>query len=253
MVGRRSYDDGCAIAHGLELIGERWALLIVRELLLGPKRFTGLRAGLPGVSPDVLSQRLRELQEAGIVRRRKLPPPADTWVYELTAWGVELEPVVTHLARWSSRSPTMPRDAPIGVDSAVLSLRALFDPQAAEGFEASVALRLGEQRFRVRIENGRVDLARQDLDQADLTLDTDPRTFVDALGGERRLAETLRSGKVRLDGNQAVLQRFLSLFRPPKSAPPADTADDRSERPRPARHPNPDGRRRSPRTGGVAP
>src|SRR5215204_4140654 len=90
MATMRTYDDGCAAAHALDLIGERWALLVVRELLLGPKRFTDLRAGLPNASPNVLAQRLRELEAAGIVRRRKLPPPAASRVYELTEWGQDL-------------------------------------------------------------------------------------------------------------------------------------------------------------------
>src|SRR6266516_1629899 len=98
-VTKRSYDDGCAAAHALDLVGERWALLIVRELVLGPKRFTDLRAGLPSISPNVLTQRLSELEQAAIVRRRKLAPPAGAWVYELTKWGLELEPVVIALGR----------------------------------------------------------------------------------------------------------------------------------------------------------
>src|SRR5688572_22543190 len=130
MVGRRKYDDGCAVAHGLDLIGERWALLVVRELLLGAKRFTDLRVGLRGASSDVLAQRLRELQQAGVVARRKLPPPANAWVYELTPWGVELEPIVMNLSRWASRSPSMPADAPMSVDSVILSLKALFSSEA---------------------------------------------------------------------------------------------------------------------------
>jgi DNA-binding HxlR family transcriptional regulator len=138
MVGRRKYDEGCAVAHALDLIGERWALLVVRELLLGPKRFTDLRAGMPGASPDVLAQRLRELTEAGVVRQRKLPPPAGSQIYELTDWGAELEPVVNGLGRWGSRSPSMPFDADSSVDSLVLSLRALFDAQAVQGFNATV-------------------------------------------------------------------------------------------------------------------
>src|SRR5918992_576666 len=97
MATMRTYCDGCAAAHALDLVGERWALLVVRELLLGPKRFTDLPAGLPNVSPNVLAQRLRELERAGVVRRRKLAPPAASRVYELTDWGLELEPVVISL------------------------------------------------------------------------------------------------------------------------------------------------------------
>src|ERR687894_3181763 len=130
---RRTYDDACAAAHALDLVGERWALLVVRELVLGPKRFTDLRAGLPHVSPNVLAQRLRELEVAGVVRRRKLPPPAASRVYELTEWGLELEPAIIQLGRWGARSPSRPRDAAIGVDSIVLALRTMFDPRVAEG------------------------------------------------------------------------------------------------------------------------
>ena len=104
MATRRTCCDGCAAAHALDLVGERWALLVVRELLLGPKRFTDLRAGLPGVSPNVLAERLRELERAGVVRRRKLPPPAASRVYELTDWGMELEPVIISLGRWCANN-----------------------------------------------------------------------------------------------------------------------------------------------------
>src|SRR3954449_819383 len=144
MPAKRTYGDRCGIARALDLVGERWALLVVRELLLGPKRFTDLRAGLPHVSPNVLSQRLRELEEAGIVRRRKLPPPAGVSVYELTEWGEELEPIVTRLGAWGARSPFPPDTEEIGADSIVLALRSLFDPEAAGSMVATYELRLGE-------------------------------------------------------------------------------------------------------------
>src|SRR5918992_2241353 len=121
MATRRTYGDGCAIAHGLDLVGERWALLVVRELLLGPKRFTDLKRGLPNASPNVISERLRELERAGVVRRDKLPPPAGSRVYALTDWGRELEDTVMALGRWASRAPR-PGDAPVGADSVVLAL-----------------------------------------------------------------------------------------------------------------------------------
>ncbi len=152
MASMRTYCDGCAAAHALDLVGERWALLVVRELLLGPKRFTDLRAGLPGVSPNVLAQRLREFEQAGVVRRRKLPPPAASRVYELTEWGLELEPVIVGLGRWGARSPSKPRDAALGVDSLVLSFRTMFDPRAAQELKASYELRLGEDVFRAVVD-----------------------------------------------------------------------------------------------------
>src|SRR5919202_5111670 len=129
MATKRTYCDACAAAHALDLVGERWALLVVRELLLGPKRYTDLRAGLPNASPNVLSQRLDELERAGIGRRRKLRPPAGSRVYELTDWGRELEETVMSLGRWAARSPIgLPSDAPIGADSMILALRSRFDP-----------------------------------------------------------------------------------------------------------------------------
>src|SRR5258708_19839043 len=121
MVGRRKYEEGCAVSHALDVIGERWALVVVRELLLGPKRFTDLRAGMPGASPDVLAQRLRELKEAGVVRQHKLPPSAGSQVYELTDWGAELEPVVTHLGPCGTRSPSIPYAAAPSLHSLTLS------------------------------------------------------------------------------------------------------------------------------------
>ena len=133
---RRTYDDGCAAAHALDLIGQRWALLVVCKLLLGPKRFTDLRAGMPHASPDVLSRCLRELEQAGVVRRRELPPPAGSRVYELSEWGMELEPVILWLGRWGARSLWRPQDAQVGIDSIILSLRTKFDALAAEGIEA---------------------------------------------------------------------------------------------------------------------
>src|SRR5688572_32862025 len=103
MATSRRYGDACGMPRALDRVGERWALLIVRELLLGPKRFTDLRAGLPNASPNVLSQRLRELEAHGVLRRRRLGPPARAWVYELTDWGQELEPLIVQLGRWGSR------------------------------------------------------------------------------------------------------------------------------------------------------
>lgn len=210
------------MAHGLELVGERWALLVVRELLLGPKRFTDLLSGLPGASPDVLTQRLRELTGAGVVHRRRLPPPAASWVYELTNWGAELEPIVLRLARWSSRSPGMRYDAPIGVDSVVLSLKALFDGPAAEGFSATLGLRLGDQAFRLVIDDGRLEVSRGDPEPADAVLDTDQATLLALLRTERPLAEMRDAGSLRLAGDLDVVERFRRLFPPPQPVPAPD-------------------------------
>jgi DNA-binding HxlR family transcriptional regulator/putative sterol carrier protein len=218
MVTMRTYCDGCAAAHALDLVGERWALLVVRELLLGPKRFTDLRAGLPGASPNVLAQRLRELERAGVVRRRKLPPPAASRVYELTDWGMELEPVITQLGRWGARSPSRPSDAGLGVDSLVLSFRTMFDPRAAEGFSASYELRLGEDVFRVVVDDGRFEISRGNADRPDAIIETGPSTLAALVYEGRQLTEALRSGDIKIEGSREAVERFLTLFPLPEPA-----------------------------------
>ena len=155
MATKRTYGDRCGIARALDLVGERWALLVVRELLLGPKRFTVLRSGLPHVSPDVLSQRLRELEESGLVRRGKLPPPAGSRIYALTERGRALEPVVLELGRFGSIAPFPPGDAQIGVDALAIALKTLYAPSATDGLPATYELRLGEDRFHIEIAGGR--------------------------------------------------------------------------------------------------
>ena len=130
MAAMRTYGDACGIARALDLVGERWALMIVRELLLGPKRFTDLRTGLPHASPNVLAQRLRELESAGVIEKRRLPPPAASQVYDLTDWGRGLEPIVMAFGAWGAHAPDPPEGVGMSLDSHILSLRTLFDPRA---------------------------------------------------------------------------------------------------------------------------
>jgi DNA-binding HxlR family transcriptional regulator len=217
VVGRRKYDDGCAIAQALDVIGERWALLVVRDLVLGPKRFTDLLAGLHGVSSDVLTQRLRDLSEAGVVRRRRLGPPASSWVYELTEWGAELEEIILGLAHWVHKSPHMRYDLPLGVDSLMLSLKTRFHPRAADGVEATVGLHLGDAYFRVRIADGQLDIDRGDLDGTDLILETDQTTLLSLLSPDGSVDDALASGQLRLSGDKAVAEKFTGLFPIPES------------------------------------
>jgi DNA-binding HxlR family transcriptional regulator len=206
----RTYGDGCAIARALDVVGERWALLVVRELLLGPKRFTDLRRGLPNASPNVLSERLRELERAGVVRRGKLPPPAGSRVYELTDWGLELEPLVISLGRWAAHSPTPPGDAPVrSGDSVILALRGLFDPGAARGLRARYDVRLGEDRFRVEVADDAIEVARGGADGADATIASDPDTLNAVLWGGLSLSEAQRSGRLTVEGDQAAVKRFV--------------------------------------------
>jgi DNA-binding HxlR family transcriptional regulator len=209
---RRKYDDGCATAYALDLVGERWALLVVRELLFGPKRFTDLRTGLPGASPNVLSQRLRELDQAGILRRRRLPPPAAAWVYELTPWGHELEPVVAALGRWGAQGPGTRDGGPISVDSMMLALRSLYDPERAAGWVADVVLSLGEDGFRATVTPEGLRVAREPVDRPDLVIHTDTVTLNAVLCGRRALEEALAAEDLVVDGDDAAAMRFLTLF-----------------------------------------
>jgi DNA-binding HxlR family transcriptional regulator len=197
----RTYGDGCGIAHALDLVGERWALLVVRELLLGPLRFSDLRAGLPGAGPTVLSQRLRELEGVGVVRRRDLPPPAASSVYELTEHGAELEPIVIALGSWALRSPLLPA-GPVSAVSAMLTLRTSFHTD--DDWSAIVQVRFGVRHYQVRVTGGRLDLRAGETAAYDAVVDTDPDTFVAALSGRAQLA----AGAVH--GDRAVVERLIA-------------------------------------------
>jgi DNA-binding HxlR family transcriptional regulator len=210
MARTRPVQDGCGIAHASELLGQRWALLVVRELLLGPKRFTDLRTGIPDISPNVLGQRLRELEESGIVRRRKLAPPAAVQVYELTDWGRELEPAVLVLGRWASKSPWFLRGAGMGSDSLVLALKSSFDPAKADGVEATYELWLGEAPFRVRVADGRFEAKRGEASDPDATIRADPNAIAGIVFRGDRLGNAVDDGAVRIDGSRAAVN---ALFR----------------------------------------
>jgi DNA-binding HxlR family transcriptional regulator len=209
---KRSYGDLCGIARAFDVVGERWALLVVRELVLGPKRFTDLRAGLPKLSSEVLAQRLRELEDAGVVRRRTLPPPGAARVYELTPRGLDLEPVLLALGRWGSLAPVPPGDAGLGVDAMVLALPTLFDPAAAEGLDAGYELRLGDQAFSVRVADGRLEVTRGSADRPDAVVTTDTGTLAAVLWQGRALADAHRAGDVQIDGDGRAVERLLALF-----------------------------------------
>lgn len=207
----RTYGEGCAAAHALDLVGERWALLIVRELLLGPKRFTDLRAGVLHASPNVLSQRLRELEHAGVLCRRRLPPPAACWVYELTEWGHGLKPIVIALGQWGAQSPGL---APIemSVDSHVLALGAMFHPELAGDMNASFELRLGEDRFHVEIADGKIAAARGTAEQPDATIATTPDVLGAVVFHGADLAAAVADGTFAIDGDADLVTRFVGLF-----------------------------------------
>ncbi|HVY77983.1 MAG TPA: helix-turn-helix domain-containing protein [Solirubrobacterales bacterium] len=217
MARKRSYGEACRFAYALDVVGERWALLVVRELLLGPKRFTDLRTGLPHASSNILSERLRELEQNGVIQRRKLPPPAASTVYELTEWGRELEPIVTKLGAWGARSPIPPESREIGPDSIVLALRSLFNPEAAAEMTATYELRIGEQPFRVKVDAGEIELARGAAeDPAAAIAVADAPTLAAVLTGQLPLEEALASGATQLDGSKQAAKRFLRLFPMPE-------------------------------------
>ena len=209
---KRTYGDRCGVARALDIVGERWALLVVRELLLGPKRFTDLRAGLPHVGPDILAQRLREFEQSGIVRRGTLPPPAGSRIYELTERGHELEPIVVALGRFGSVAPFPPGEAQIGVDAVVIALKSLFAAGAADGLSASYELRLGEQSFRIDVADGRIETVRGSAEAPQATIETDPGTLASVLWHGRKLEEARRAGDIAIAGDRRAVTRFVGLF-----------------------------------------
>ncbi|MGI8594051.1 MAG: winged helix-turn-helix transcriptional regulator [Solirubrobacteraceae bacterium] len=221
MATTRTYGDACGIPRALDRVGERWALMIVRELMLGPKRFTDLRTGLPHASPNVLSQRLRELEQTGVVQRRTLPPPAGSRVYELTEWGVELEPVMNALGRWGARAPLSPADVGMSLDAHILSLRTLFDPDLARGLRAKLELRLGQHRFRVEVADGRLEVEPGEASAPDATVETDPGTLIALAHRRLGLADAVRSGEVAIQGDVQAVERFVGLFTLPEPFVPA--------------------------------
>jgi DNA-binding HxlR family transcriptional regulator len=209
MPAARSYDDPCGTARALDVIGERWALLTVRELLLGPKRFGQLRHGLAAVSPNVLAQRLRDLEQAGIVRRDVLDPPASVAVYELTGRGRALEPLLIELGRWGSQEPITSRNE-LSVDALVLALKTTFVPPA---FEASYALRIDGEWFALTVSEGAVDASRGRPSHPIATFESDVATLRSFAFGRSTLAEAEQSGRLSVTGNRRAARRFPRLFR----------------------------------------
>ncbi len=209
---RRTYGQFCGVAHALELVGERWALLIARDLLVGPKRFTDLRRGLPRIPTNVLSARLKELEAAGIVRRRVLPRPASSVVYELTDYGSELDEIVLRLGRWGAQSlgERGPEEI-VTTDSMIMALRATFQPTAAPGFRASYQLHLGEIVIHARIDDGTLDAGAGPLPNPDLVIETEA-PLKPVLAGEISPTEAVESGRLRLTGDPALLPQFIALF-----------------------------------------
>jgi DNA-binding HxlR family transcriptional regulator len=214
---RRRYEDACGAAHALDLVGERWALLVMRELMLGPKRFSDLRADLPGISANILTQRLEGLEAAGVIARRKLPPPAAAQVYELTAWGYESEPIFQTLGRWAARSPEHDPSLPLSAVSLFLSFRTMLDPHRARGMRARIGFRIGAETYLARLAGGRIEAARGPLEGADVLFTGTASAIAAAVYGGQPLRTLIADGALSVEGDRALAERFVTLFPlPPK-------------------------------------
>jgi DNA-binding HxlR family transcriptional regulator len=212
---KRRYDDACAAAHGMDLIGERWSMPLIRELLLGPRRFSDLRASLHGISANVLTQRLEGLEGAGVLIRRKLPPPASVQVYELTPWGYEAAPIFQALGRWAVRSPDHDPTRPFSPVSLMLSLRTMFSEAGAGDLEARIQLMLGEEPFFWVRKSGAIGIGRGEIDDPDLTLAGAPTEIAGFVYAGAPL------GSIRATGDLKLAKRLPSLFPMPDKAPAA--------------------------------
>lgn len=210
---KRGYDDACGTAHALELIGERWALLVLRELMLGPRRFSGLKADLPGISANVLSQRLDELEARGLARKLQLPPPASVQVYEATAWGLEAEPIVQALGRWAARSPRHDPTLPISGVSILLSFRTMLSEKRAKAINARIGFRFGKDEYVARLRKGRIKAARGPVEGCDVIFTGEPTALAAVIYGGAPI------DSIGVEGDLALAERFTTLFPlPPKVA-----------------------------------
>ncbi|WP_312065021.1 winged helix-turn-helix transcriptional regulator [Brevundimonas sp.] len=214
----RRYHDACGAAHGLDLIGERWALLVIRELMMGPRRFSDLRKDLCGLSANVLTQRLEGLEASGIVRRRKLPPPASVQVYELTDWGYEIKPVFMVLGRWAARSPLHDPTLPISAVSIMQSFETMYDPARAGDAVMRLGFVLGEDRMVVSVAQGVIETRRGDPDEAEVVVRAAPPVVAAAVYGKVPLAALEGEGAMTIDGDRDVFARFIDFFHLPEKA-----------------------------------
>ena len=212
------YADACGTAHTLDLIGDRWALLVARELLLGPRRFSQLEGALPGINPKALSQRLTELEERAVLYRDTLPPPASVQVYALTDWGKELEPVTAAMGRWAARSPLRPQGLPISGVSLLLSFRAMLDRVQAGEIDLRLGFRFNRDRYTARLSNGVIDVAPGERDDEDVLFNGSPDTLATVVYGRTPLAVAEAAG-LQIVGDRGLAERFVRLFPLPTVAP----------------------------------
>jgi DNA-binding HxlR family transcriptional regulator len=211
--GKRTYREYCAIARSLDLLGQRWTLLIVRDLFLGPQRYTDLQAGLPGIASDILTARLRTLEREGLVRRRELPPPAPATVYELTQAGRGLGPLIRALGKVGLTLLGTPAPGqPINPGPVVMSLILRFRGDEARGTTETYGLELDGQAFTVEVDQDAVRTERGAPASPAATFRTDPHTLVGLLRGERTTTAAEAEGDLQVEGDRAALDRFAALF-----------------------------------------
>jgi DNA-binding HxlR family transcriptional regulator len=212
-MAKRRYDQYCALARALDAVGERWTLLIVRELMLGPRRYTDLLDALPGIGTNLLADRLKELEHHGVLQRSRLPRPASAAVYELTAYGRELEPAVIELTRWGSRELRRPRRGEHFRPSWLgIAMRAAFRPGAAAGVKETYAFQIGEEMLHARVEDGTLEVRQGPSDEPDVTFTTDARTLRGILSGQLTLTDAVAQEKAQLSGDPSALARCDELF-----------------------------------------
>lgn len=207
----RTYGHYCGVAHALDLVGERWALLVVRELLVGPRRFTDLCRGLPGIGTNVLTARLKELERSGVVHRRRLPRPAATTVYELTDYGRELEDIVLDLGRWGAKSMgARLTEEHFTATSLALAMQANFRPESAKGVRIACEFRFGDETFNTTIEESGGNFRDGPSDKPDIVIEADPDAMIALLGGAVTLEEA--SNGVSLDGRPSDVAKMIEVF-----------------------------------------
>lgn len=190
----------------MELLGERWAMLVLRELAYGPRRFSELKADLPGISANVLTQRLTELEARGLVRKIKLAPPASVQVYEATEWGLEAIPLIAHLGRWAARSPWHDPTLQMSHVSVVMSLQTLISPALAEGLDKRIGFRFGDTGYVTTVRNGRLDVERTAVENCDLVFTGPPSAVAAVIHGGAPF------DMIEIEGDMALAARFVKLF-----------------------------------------
>ncbi len=217
----RWYGDACGTAFAMELVGERWSLLIVRELMLGARRFSDIRASLPGISAKVLTERLTSLEEAGVLVRRQLPSPGKAQVYALTGWGYAAEPLIQELGRWAAQSSAHNPTLPLSPVSLMLSMRTMVQHNRLAQFaRRRIGFAVGEEEFIAEPTMRELPIRRESVRQAD-TVFRAPIASVIAGGfyADVPWDELEREAGLTIEGNRELAMRFASLFRlPPKLA-----------------------------------